>query len=286
MLAVAAVDKTGSPAYFSSDNLSVQVAAPGVRVLAQGNNGQYWLVNGTSPACALAATVAALIKAVHPRMSPALVVRAIEASAQHPPGGYNDRVGFGTVDAAAALTRRQAVSSNTCRTGAASPRVLISAGAAQQRSRRPRSAPAALRSLLLSLPARRGLPRLRRGHGPPARPGPGAASRTGRASAGDGAISRQPAVHHRAAHHRAVRRRGRRDRASPGHAGRGWASEPGPDKPGRRPPSMTGRGQAGPRPRGPRRGNRAGGDRARGDRDGRNRDGRNPDGQNRDGQDQ
>jgi type VII secretion-associated serine protease mycosin len=104
VLAVAAVNKAGNPAYFSSDNLSVQVAAPGVRVLAQGNNGQYWLVNGTSPACALAAGVAALIKAVHPRMSPALVVRAIEASAQHPPGGYNDRVGFGTVDAVAALT--------------------------------------------------------------------------------------------------------------------------------------------------------------------------------------
>jgi type VII secretion-associated serine protease mycosin len=104
VLAVAAVNKAGNPAYFSSDNLSVQVAAPGVRVLAQGNNGQYWLVNGTSPACALAAGVAALIKAVHPRMAPALVVRAIEASAQHPPGGYNDRVGFGTVDAVAALT--------------------------------------------------------------------------------------------------------------------------------------------------------------------------------------
>jgi hypothetical protein len=104
VLAVAAVNKAGNPAYFSSDNLSVQVAAPGVRVLAQGNNGQYWLVNGTSPACALAAGVAALIKSVHPGMSSALVVRAIEVSAQHPPGGYNDRVGFGTVNAAAALT--------------------------------------------------------------------------------------------------------------------------------------------------------------------------------------
>ena len=104
VLAVAAVNRAGNPAYFSSDNLSVQVAAPGVRVLAQGNNGQYWLVNGTSPACALAAGVAALIKSVHPRMSPALVVQAIGASAQHPPGGYNDRVGFGTVNAAAALT--------------------------------------------------------------------------------------------------------------------------------------------------------------------------------------
>jgi len=81
VLAVAAVNKAGNPAYFSSDNLSVQVAAPGVRVLAQGNNGQYWLVNGTSPACALAAGVAALIKAVHPGMSPALVVRAIAVKA-------------------------------------------------------------------------------------------------------------------------------------------------------------------------------------------------------------
>jgi hypothetical protein len=104
VLGVAAVNRAGIPAYFSSDNLSVQVAAPGVRVLAQGNNGQYWLVNGTSPACALTAGVAALIKSVYPGMPPALVVQAIAASAQHPPGGYNDRVGFGTVDAAAALS--------------------------------------------------------------------------------------------------------------------------------------------------------------------------------------
>jgi subtilisin family serine protease len=104
VLGVAAVNRAGNPAYFSSDNLSVQVAAPGVRVLAQGNNGQYWEVNGTSPACALTSGVAALIKSAYPGMSPALVVRAIVASAQHPPGGYNDRVGFGTVDAAAALT--------------------------------------------------------------------------------------------------------------------------------------------------------------------------------------
>ena len=105
VLGVAAVNRAGNPARFSSDNLSVQVAAPGVRVPAQGNNGQYWLVNGTSPACALTSGVAVLIKSVYPRMSPAIVIQAIASSAQHrPPGGYNDRVGFGTVDAAAALT--------------------------------------------------------------------------------------------------------------------------------------------------------------------------------------
>ena len=97
--------RSGSPAGFSSDNLSVQVAAPGVNVPAQGRDGQYWLVSGTSPACALTAGVAALIKARYPRLASALVVQAITSSTQNrPSGGYDNKVGFGTVDAAAALT--------------------------------------------------------------------------------------------------------------------------------------------------------------------------------------
>jgi subtilisin family serine protease len=105
VLGVAAVDQAGDPANFSSDNLSVQVAAPGVQVPAQGRDGQYWLVSGTSPACALTSGVAALIKSAYPRLSPALIVRAITSSARHrPAGGYDDQVGFGTVDAAAALS--------------------------------------------------------------------------------------------------------------------------------------------------------------------------------------
>ena len=104
VLGVAAVSRSGAPAGFSSDNLSVQVAAPGVNVPAQGRDGQYWLVSGTSPACALTAGVAALIKARYPGLAPALVVRAITSSTRNPPpGGYDDKVGFGTVNAAAAL---------------------------------------------------------------------------------------------------------------------------------------------------------------------------------------
>jgi subtilisin family serine protease len=83
----------------------VQVGAPGVNVPAQGRDGQYWLVSGTSPACALTAGVAALIKARYPHLAPALVVRAITSSTQNrPAGGYDNKIGFGTVDAAAALT--------------------------------------------------------------------------------------------------------------------------------------------------------------------------------------
>jgi hypothetical protein len=104
VLGVAAVGQDWQPASFSSDNLSVQVAAPGVRVPAQGRDGQYWLVSGTSPACALTAGVAALIKARYRGLPAAQVINAITSTTWHkPPGGYDKQVGFGTVDAAAAL---------------------------------------------------------------------------------------------------------------------------------------------------------------------------------------
>src|SRR6185437_2829516 len=105
VLGVGAVTQTGSAASFSSNNLSVEIAAPGVKVPAQGRDGQYWLVSGTSPACALTAGVAALIRSRYPALSPVLVREAMTSTARNrPASGYNDQIGFGTVDAAAALT--------------------------------------------------------------------------------------------------------------------------------------------------------------------------------------
>jgi len=106
VLSVAAVNGSGQVAGFSSENLSVQVAAPGYRVPAQGRDGQYWLVSGTSPACALTAGVVALIKSRYPRLSDPQVISAITSSttvSSRPPGGYDDQIGFGVVNAAAAL---------------------------------------------------------------------------------------------------------------------------------------------------------------------------------------
>ena len=104
VLGVAAVGENSEPASFSSDNISVQVAAPGVEVPAQGRDGQYWLVSGTSPACALTAGVAALIKSAYPALPPDLVREAITSTtSDRPRSGYDDEVGFGNVDAAAAL---------------------------------------------------------------------------------------------------------------------------------------------------------------------------------------
>jgi subtilisin family serine protease len=106
VISVSAVSASGRVAGFSSANLSVKVAAPGVSVPAQGRDGQYWLVSGTSPACALVAGVAALIKSKYPRLAPDLVASALTSTTtDRPSGGYDSQVGFGIVDAAAALTK-------------------------------------------------------------------------------------------------------------------------------------------------------------------------------------
>src|SRR5262249_49148137 len=80
-------------------------AAPGKKVPAQGRNGQYYTVDGTSPACALVAGVAALIKSAYPTISPALVTDALTLTAKHPAGGYGFLTGFGIVNARDALAK-------------------------------------------------------------------------------------------------------------------------------------------------------------------------------------
>jgi type VII secretion-associated serine protease mycosin len=106
VISVGAVKRNGAVAGFSSDNLSVQVAAPGVSVPAQGRYQQYWSVSGTSPACALVAGVAALIKSKYPRLAPYLVASALTSTTtDRPADGYDSQVGFGIVDAAAALAK-------------------------------------------------------------------------------------------------------------------------------------------------------------------------------------
>ena len=108
VLGVGAVTIDRQPTSFSSGNLSVQVAAPGKAVPAQGRSGQYYTVSGTSPACALVAGVAALIKSKYPGISPAKVMQALTTTAQQPlggAGGYNVLTGFGIVNADAALVK-------------------------------------------------------------------------------------------------------------------------------------------------------------------------------------
>ena len=106
VLSVGAVTIDRVPAKFSSGNLSVRIAAPGKAVPAQGNDGQYYVVDGTSPACAVVAGVAALLKAKYPKITPAQVTEALTMTAQQSTTDkYSVLTGFGIVDAEAALVK-------------------------------------------------------------------------------------------------------------------------------------------------------------------------------------
>lgn len=104
VIGVAATDKQGKRATFSSDNVSVLVSAPGVDVPVVKRKSGYELSEGTSSAAALVAGVAALIKSRYPALRPEQVAQALSSSARgRPAAGYDDQTGFGVVDAAAAL---------------------------------------------------------------------------------------------------------------------------------------------------------------------------------------
>ncbi|MEV0389882.1 S8 family serine peptidase [Nonomuraea sp. NPDC050643] len=111
VIGVAATDKQGKRATFSSDNLSVLVGAPGVEVPVVKRKGGYELSEGTSSAAALVAGVAALVKARYPHLPPEQVAQALASSARgRPAAGYDDQTGFGVVDAAAALNAAERLS--------------------------------------------------------------------------------------------------------------------------------------------------------------------------------
>jgi subtilisin family serine protease len=104
VIAVAAMTRRGVAAKFSDRNASVQVAAPGADVVGAGPDNSYWIGEGTSQAGALVSGVVALIRARYHDMPPALVAQAItESTKGRPAAGYDEKVGFGEVNAPAAL---------------------------------------------------------------------------------------------------------------------------------------------------------------------------------------
>jgi type VII secretion-associated serine protease mycosin len=104
VIAVAAVDRYGTRASFSTRRWYATVAAPGVDVVIADPNRRYYEGWGTSTASAYVSGTAALIRSAFPRLSPAQVKRLLEDTARDtPPGGRDDAVGHGLVDPAAAL---------------------------------------------------------------------------------------------------------------------------------------------------------------------------------------
>lgn len=118
VLSVGAVDETGAPIAKSLAGPWVGVAAPGTSIagLSPQTGGPvnayppvrlgepdvgFW---GTSFAAAYVSGVAALVRAKYPELSAHQVINRILQTAHNPPAGVDNEVGFGVVDAVAALT--------------------------------------------------------------------------------------------------------------------------------------------------------------------------------------
>ncbi len=121
VISVAALTARGRRASFSQRNSSVVISAPGVGIVGAGPGGSYLQADGTSPASAFVAGVAALIRSAYPGLPPAEVEEALVTSTRHrPPAGYDPGTGFGEVDAAAALRAARALADARAAGGLAS----------------------------------------------------------------------------------------------------------------------------------------------------------------------
>ncbi|MCO5999392.1 S8 family peptidase [Actinoallomurus rhizosphaericola] len=104
VIAVAATAPGPRRAAFSTVHTYNTIAAPGVGIVSATNTGGYAPVDGTSPACALAAGVVALMRSRNPKITPAQVRAILTRTALHPAGGWDALVGYGQINAAAAVS--------------------------------------------------------------------------------------------------------------------------------------------------------------------------------------
>lgn len=103
VIAVAATQQNGTRANFSTVHTYNDVAAPGVDIVSATNTGGYKPGDGTSPACALAAGVVALMKSKNPKLTPAQVNAVLIATTHRPADGGSALLGYGRINAAAAV---------------------------------------------------------------------------------------------------------------------------------------------------------------------------------------
>ena len=115
VLTVGSVNAHGEPSSFTLPGPWVDVAAPGEGVVSLSLSGD-GLVNslggpngssplsGTSYAAPVVSGLAALIRSRFPKLTARQVMQRIEATAHHPPGGWDPLVGTGVVDFLAAVS--------------------------------------------------------------------------------------------------------------------------------------------------------------------------------------
>ncbi|MDT9693416.1 type VII secretion-associated serine protease mycosin [Streptomyces sp. P9(2023)] len=104
VLAVASSDRNNERAEFSQSGEFVGVAAPGIDMVSTVPGGGQCVDNGTSFSAPYVSGVAALLKAKHPKWTPAQIVARIEQTAVRSVNGRDNHVGWGVVDPVRALS--------------------------------------------------------------------------------------------------------------------------------------------------------------------------------------
>jgi subtilisin family serine protease len=135
VISVGAFNESFIKAPYSGHQPYVTLTAAGDGVIAASGPTGYAQVNSTGAASAVVAGIVALIKAQFPALTPGQVRQVLTTSTVfRPPGGRKDGSGYGTVDAAAALTAASTLAE-------AVPSAAASAGAVAAQA--PPSAPSA-----------------------------------------------------------------------------------------------------------------------------------------------
>jgi membrane-anchored mycosin MYCP len=115
VLTVSSVDERGAPSRFSLAGPWVDVAAPGEAVVSLDPDGEGFVdtlpvfgssmpIVGTSYAAPVVSGIAALVRAKSPHLTARQVMQRIEDTAHRPPAGWDPFVGYGVVDALAAVS--------------------------------------------------------------------------------------------------------------------------------------------------------------------------------------
>jgi membrane-anchored mycosin MYCP len=146
VLTVGSVDAQGAASAFTLAGPWVDVAAAGEAVTSLASQP----ISGTSYAAPVVSGLAALIRARFPSLTARQVMRRIESTAHHPPGGRDPLVGHGTVDALAAVSTDSAPTAEASTPG---PEPVPIAGPAAPRPSEPHARDTALRGAAICLVA-------------------------------------------------------------------------------------------------------------------------------------
>ncbi|MGI5214266.1 type VII secretion-associated serine protease mycosin [Plantactinospora sp. CA-290183] len=105
VVAVSAADKSGNRADFAATGSEIVISAPGVDIYSTSPGGGYETNSGTSPATAIVAGAAALVRSKYPDLSAREVVHRLTATAADKGArGRDEEYGYGVLNLVGALT--------------------------------------------------------------------------------------------------------------------------------------------------------------------------------------